>query len=216
MADSENSTTMPQFTPENLLKSIESVRGAVLRDAAERLTASNADLCDRSDVDPVVSYWRRWSVTHARSNELCRLQQGLETKLLKKISSLPQAEQERVSSRIFHSIDQIRGRRAGSEAAGLQEYAITEPQKANNKRREVNDELDYRNAYRDHLQILDIEFDLAEALFNAPAKTIVGIVAKLHCVLEMRDPLGVEDGEPWPLLRSILFDLLRVEKDTSW
>ncbi|WP_340583675.1 hypothetical protein [Brucella pseudintermedia] len=215
MADSENTTTMPQFTPENLLKSIEPVRGAVLRDAAERLTASNADLCDRSGVDPVVSYWRRWSVTHARSNELCRLQQGLETKLLKKISYLPQAEQERVSSRIFHSIDQIRGRRAGSEAAGLQEYAITEPQKANNKRREVNDELDYRNAYRDHLQILDIEFDLAEALFNAPAKTIVGIVAKLHCVLEMRDPLGVEDGEPWPLLRSILFDLLRVEEDSS-
>jgi len=216
MADSENSTTMPQFTPGNLLKSIEPFREAVLRDASERLAASKADLHDRSGVDPVVSYWRRWSATHARSNELCRLQQGLETKLLKKISSLPQAEQERVSSRIFHSIDQIRGRRAGSEAVGLQEYAITEPQKANNKRREVNDELDYRNAYRDHLQILDIEFDLAEALFNAPAKTLVGIVAKLHCVLEMRDPLGVEEGEPWPLLRSILFDLLRVEKDTSW
>ena len=215
MADSENSTTMPQFTSENLLKSIEPVRGAVLRDAAERLTASNADLCGRSGVDPVVSYWRRWRVTHARSNELCRLQQGLETKLLKKISSLPQAEQERVSSRIFHSIEQIRGRPAGSEAAGLQEYAIKKKKKANNKRREVNDELDYRNAYRDHLQILDIEFDLAEALFNAPAKTIVGIVAKLHCVLEMRDPLGVEDGEPWPLLRSILFDLLRVEEDSS-
>lgn len=215
MADSENSTTMPQFTSENLLKSIEPVRGAVLRDAAERLTASNADLRGRSGVDPVVSYWRRWRVTHARSNELCRLQQGLETKLLKKISSLPQAEQERVSSRIFHSIDQIRGHDAGSEVADVQEYAITELQEAKINWHEVNDELDYRSAYRDHLQILDREFELAEALFNAPAKTLVGIVAKLHCILEMRDPLGVEEGEPWPLLRSILFDLLRVEKDTS-
>ncbi|MBA8852223.1 hypothetical protein FHW20_003177 [Ochrobactrum intermedium] len=216
MADSENSTTMPQFTPENLLKFIEPVRGAVLRDAAERLTASNADLCARSGVDPVVSYWRRWSVTHARSNELCRLQQGLETKLLKKISSLPQAEQERVSSRIFHSIDQISGHDAGSEVADVQEYAITELQEAKINWHEINDELDYRSAYRDHLQILDREFELAEALFNAPAKTLVGIVAKLHCILEMRDPLGVEEGEPWPLLRSILFDLLRVEKDSSW
>ncbi|NVM40558.1 hypothetical protein HWX16_09470 [Ochrobactrum intermedium] len=215
MADSENSTTMPQFTPGNLLKSIEPVREGVLREASERLTASKADLQNRSGVDPVVSYWRRWSVTHARSNELCRLQQGLETKLLKKIRYLPEAEQERVSSRIFHSIDQIRGHHAGSEAAGVQEYAITELQEAQNIWRDVNDELDYRNAYRDHLQILDIEFELAEALFNAPAKTIVGIVAKLHCVLEMRDPLGVEDDEPWPLLRSILFDLLRVEKDIS-
>jgi len=216
MADSENSTTMPQFTPGNLLKSIEPVREAVLRDASEMLTASKAGLNDRSGVDPAVSYWRRWSVTHARSNELCRLQQGLETKLLKKISSLPQAEQERVSSRIFHSIDQIRGHRAGSEAANAKECAITELQEAQNNWCEVNVELDYRNAYRNHLQILDVEFELAEALFNAPAKTIVGIVAKLHCVLEMRDPLGVEDGEPWPLLRSILLDLIRVEKDTNW
>ncbi|KAB2657520.1 hypothetical protein F9K94_14275 [Brucella tritici] len=215
MADSENSTTMPQFSPGNLLKSIEPVGEAVLRDASKRLTALKADLNDRSGSDPVVSYWRQWSIMHARSNELCRLQQGLETKLLKKIGSLSKAEQERVSSRIFHSIDQIRGHRVGSETADVQEYAIMELQEAQNNWREVNDELDYRNAYRDHLQILDIEFELAEALFNAPAKTIAGMVAKLHCVLEVRDPLGVEDDEPWPLLRSILFDLLRVEKDIS-
>lgn len=215
MADSENSTTMPQFSPGNLLKSIEPAKEAVLRDASERLTALKADLNDRSGSDPVVSYWRQWSIMHARSNELCRLQQGLETKLLKKIRSLPKAEQERVSSRIFHSIDQIRGHPAGSEGTDVQEYAIRELQEARDDWPEISDELDYRNAYRDHLQILDIEFELAEALFNAPAKTIVGIVAKLHCVLEMRDPLGVEDDEPWPLLRSILSDLLRVEKDTS-
>jgi len=98
----------------------------------------------------------------------------------------------------------------------VRENAKAEQQEPQNDWREVSDELDYQNAYRDHLQILDTEFELSENLFNAPAKTIEGIVAKLHCVLEMRDPLGVEDDEPWPLLRSILFDLLRIQKDTSF
>lgn len=215
MADSENSTTMPQFAPGNLLQSIEPLKEAVLRDASSRLTLLKADLSDRRGSDPVVSRWRQWNILHARSTELCRLQQGLETKLLRKIRSLPKAEQERISFRIFHSIDQIRGHRAWPEVADVQEYAITEPQEAQNDWSEACDERDYQKAYRNHLKALDAEWELSEALFNAPAKTIAGIIAKLHCVLEMRDPHGVEDGEPWPLLRSILFDLLRVEKDTS-
>jgi len=206
---------MPQFTPGNLLQSIEPLKEAVLRDASSRLTLLKADLSDRRGSDPVVSHWRQWNILHARSTELCRLQQGLETKLLRKIKSLPKAEQERISFRIFHSIDQIRGHRGWPEVVDVQEYAITELQEAQNNWREASDELDYQKAYRDHLKALDAELELSEVLFNAPAKTIAGIIAKLHCVLEMRDPLGVEDDEPWPLLRSILFDLLRVEKDTS-
>ncbi|MEL4374256.1 hypothetical protein [Brucella cytisi] len=216
MADSENSTTVLQFTLGNLLQSVEPLRDAVLRDTSSMLMALNADLNDGSRSDPVVSYWRQWRIIHARSNELCCLQQGLETKLLKNIRSLPKAQQERISSRIFHSIDQIRRHHAGSEPVDVRENAKAEQQEPQNDWREVSDELDYQNAYRDHLQILDTEFELSETLFNTPAKTIEGIVAKLHCALEMRDPLGVEDDEPWPLLRSILFDLLRIQKDTSF
>ncbi len=54
------------------------------------------------------------------------------------------------------------------------------------------------------------ELETAQRLWLARAGTIAGVAAKLHALIEWRDP-GTTPGEsPWPELCSILGDLIEI------
>ncbi|PSH57416.1 hypothetical protein CU102_28090 [Phyllobacterium brassicacearum] len=52
---------------------------------------------------------------------------------------------------------------------------------------------------------------LTEALWAERARSVVGIVAKLHTVLLRYEDDGRRDEPPWPQIRSILMDLTRLD-----
>jgi hypothetical protein len=71
--------------------------------------------------------------------------------------------------------------------------------------------LEYQKAQRDEMAALTAEEALSRTLLNTPASSIIGAIAKLHSVIETEDP-GIGFGEtPWPELRTILADLIRID-----
>jgi hypothetical protein len=70
---------------------------------------------------------------------------------------------------------------------------------------------EYRSAKRDEMEAMDAEEALAKTLLATPASSMIGAIAKLHSVIETEDPgVGLEET-PWPELRMILADLLRID-----
>lgn len=59
----------------------------------------------------------------------------------------------------------------------------------------------------------DTEAILVEA-FGTTRQSIAGVTAKWHSPIEMEDPGSRLKEMPWPELRSILVDLLRIDTDT--
>jgi len=74
----------------------------------------------------------------------------------------------------------------------------------------VDVRMGYSNAKETGAENADREDELSEALWRAAPKSFAGIAAKLHCVLETEDPgSGLQDA-PWPQLRAILAELVRI------
>lgn len=63
---------------------------------------------------------------------------------------------------------------------------------------------------------MDEEQSLVKALWDAPARSLVGMIAKLHSIVECEDPGDTLKMTPWPELRSILADLVHLnERDLT-
>jgi len=74
----------------------------------------------------------------------------------------------------------------------------------------ANDQLGYSRAHQEELDVMHAELEAARCLWMVPARTIAGVVAKLHALIEWEDP-GTSPGEsPWPELRLILGDLIGI------
>jgi hypothetical protein len=59
-------------------------------------------------------------------------------------------------------------------------------------------------------EIADVEEALAKDLWSAAPQSVAGVAAKLHSVLEIEDPGSALKEAPWPELRTILADLVRI------
>jgi hypothetical protein len=68
--------------------------------------------------------------------------------------------------------------------------------------------LRHDHARQAELRASDREDDIADELFNARADTLLGSIAKLHCLLRREQPSQESDEHPWPEIRSVLADLL--------
>ncbi|MFJ6335220.1 hypothetical protein [Rhizobium sp. NPDC092011] len=74
----------------------------------------------------------------------------------------------------------------------------------------ADDQLGYSRAHQEELDVMHAELEAAQRLWEVPARTIAGVAAKLHSLVEWEDP-GTTPGEsPWPELRSILGDLVDI------
>jgi hypothetical protein len=74
----------------------------------------------------------------------------------------------------------------------------------------VDVRIGYSNAKETGAVNADREDELSEALWSAASKSFAGIAAKLHCVLETEDPGSCLQDVPWPQLRAILAELVRI------
>uniref|UniRef100_UPI003100F847 hypothetical protein n=1 Tax=Neorhizobium sp. EC2-8 TaxID=3129230 RepID=UPI003100F847 len=59
-------------------------------------------------------------------------------------------------------------------------------------------------------EIAGVEEALAKELLSAAPRSVVGVAVKLHSLLEMEDPGSALQEAPWPELRTILADLVRI------
>jgi hypothetical protein len=73
-------------------------------------------------------------------------------------------------------------------------------------------EIAYSRALKAELNAADEEEVLVKALWGTPAQSVPGIIAKLHSVVEYGDIGDFLDETPWPELRSILHDLVRINE----
>ncbi len=55
------------------------------------------------------------------------------------------------------------------------------------------------------------EEDAAEALWGTPALSIAGVAAKLHAAVTKWQPSPTSQEEPWPQIRAVIDDLLRID-----
>ena len=68
----------------------------------------------------------------------------------------------------------------------------------------------YSRARRAEAKISTVEQAFARQLWQMPSRSAAGVAAKLHCLLEIEDPTSGLHHEPWPQLRAILSDLVRL------
>lgn len=61
-------------------------------------------------------------------------------------------------------------------------------------------------------KVADVEQALAKSLREASAHTTSDIIAKLHSIIETEDPGSHCKERPWPQLRIILADRVRIER----
>ncbi|UCI10731.1 hypothetical protein [Mesorhizobium sp. B1-1-8] len=130
------------------------------------------------ETDSVVALWQQWNAAHAKTVELCRKQQRLESQAIRMANSANGADGA-VPEITWQDAAKTVGYCSAKEA---EDKAAAEEQK------------------------------FAAALWNAPARSALGVCAKLAAI--------IEDGQwseecpdfPWPQLRSILADLVRIEQ----
>jgi hypothetical protein len=152
-------------------------------------------------------------MAHRLRGEACRRQQKLETELLRQFGSFPRAKvqlsedygfmwaySKREIDRLLPNADQDELRRQARAALAA-------------RRREwktADKRVGYTRAKRAEEEIADVEEALAKELWNTAPRSVAGVAAKLHSVLEIEDPGSALKEPPWPELRTILSDLVQI------
>ncbi|WP_105422408.1 hypothetical protein [Neorhizobium sp. T25_27] len=150
---------------------------------------------------------------HRLCGEACRRQQKLESELLRQFRSFPRtkvpfsedcgfiwAYSGREINRLLPNADQDEMRRQARTALAARR---SEWKKADKR-------VGYTRAKKAEEEIADVEEALAKELWNAVPQSVAGVAVKLHSLLEMEDPGSALQEAPWPELRTILADLVRI------
>ncbi len=66
-------------------------------------------------------------------------------------------------------------------------------------------------AYEKALEASAAEDQAAEALWRTPARSVAGVTAKLHALVTKWQPSSTSEEEPWPQIRSVIADLLKID-----
>lgn len=150
---------------------------------------------------------------HERREALSVKQQKMETRLLAMVGSTPIVDLANPGDEAsaFATTDgEIDALLPGEHMAEARRRAKVELDKLRAEWQAADDQLGYSRAHQEELDVMQAELEAAQRLWMAPAQTIVGITAKLHALVEWEDP-GTTPGEsPWPELRSILVDLIKI------
>jgi hypothetical protein len=77
-------------------------------------------------------------------------------------------------------------------------------------------EVGYSEALEEERRASAVEDEVAEALWNTPAESITGATAKLHAIATKWQPSLLSDEYPWPQIRSVIADLLKIDMEMSF
>lgn len=205
MADSDHSRTLTRVTGRTIL--------AI---AAGSLMArvTNASPATPSTGDAALSLWRDWTDAHQKTCRLGRQQQSLERELVS-IAGFPTVELqipgrvEPISVTTDAEIDRWLG---GDDDLTM---ARASARTALAIRRRAWDAADERIGYSRIRQEEDAAAEeaeqIAEALWDCPARSIADAAGKLHAALIMGETSEDCEEFPWPQLRSVLADLVRLD-----
>ncbi|QND44542.1 hypothetical protein HB780_01060 (plasmid) [Rhizobium lusitanum] len=74
----------------------------------------------------------------------------------------------------------------------------------------------YSEALEEERRASTAEHEVAETLWDTPAESIIGATAKLHAVVTKWQPSLISDEYPWPQIRSVIADLLKIDVEMSF
>ncbi|MDG4875213.1 hypothetical protein P9273_08900 [Mesorhizobium sp. WSM4935] len=138
--------------------------------------------------DAAEAVWRRWQNAYEETQRLCRQQQRLEQKLIETVG-LPYAPDR------------------GNAEAGFA---------AHHSRWDAADrELGYSAALKAEREAAERAADLLEMLARTPATSLAGVAAKLDAVLREGQPSENDPEFPWPQIRSLLEDVVRIGQQSG-
>ncbi|QPI30027.1 hypothetical protein CN233_31420 [Sinorhizobium meliloti] len=69
----------------------------------------------------------------------------------------------------------------------------------------------YEKALEAEDRVSIAEVQAAEALWRTPARSVAGATAKLHALGTKWQPSSTSEEEPWPQIRSVIADLLKID-----
>ncbi|MBD0417558.1 hypothetical protein [Oryzicola mucosus] len=179
MADSDNTTSLPFVT-----YGVRRKRRAVDDKVAARAHGSAGS---SEPLEPAVALLRDWEQAHREATLLCRLQQRLETRMMRRLGSPPS--------------------HAG-EAADTPCPASTPDHQS------PLDALDidpgYARVRAAELQAMEAEERCLEAVAVTLAQSVEGVIAKLRVIVGSCETAGTASEYPWPQVKSVLSDLTRL------
>ncbi len=201
MADSENSRTLSAITPGTLVPT------------AERFLTGKAAEEQREHADggdPFLAKWNAWLAAHHEFARLCHLQQRLETQLLRRVAS-PEVELRAPGAKdpiIVKTEEEIEAFLKGETLAPARVSAKEELLVRRGNWNAADELVGYSRAKKAEAAASALEVKLADDLWDTPARSVVGVTAKVHAILKHGAPDPRTDEFPWPQIRSVLIDLL--------
>ncbi len=213
MADSDNSMTLPFVTRRRVLA------GTVMATTAWTVEGNAfAGDAGRTNVssDPALALWREWQTAHKLTEQLCRMQQRLETRLLESVGfpcatvHLPAGEDVMVHS--IAALNEVLAK--GPEMAALRERAEFDFAAHQSRWDAAAEEIGYTAALRAEREAGDRAEDLLEMFSTTSATTLAGVAGKLDAVLREGEAWEECSEFPWPQIRSALSDLVCIARQT--
>ena len=206
MDDSKTSRTLPAMTRRKMLSTAATV---VASTASIQAQSPNHLYADDA---PLLALWREWKNIHQRRCELTVLQQNLETKLWQS-TEIPMVALHIPGGAkpvLAHSPQEIKRLLPQADMVEIRNNAISELQSRQAEWDRKGWELGYNQACEEEVSADRMEWELAEALWSSSASSLLDVVAKLDCVLEMAGPDMFLQEIPVKVLRSILNELRRI------
>lgn len=212
MADSENSKTLPAITRRKMLFATTAYLTA-LTDHTAHGASHPFDNQGSNAARNVLALWRTWYDAHEEGKRLCHQQQRLETEVLKSAGGFPiirleiPGEDQPVVVRTCQQIDTLL---PGDAMSDVRKTAKTELAARLKKWNRADKQFGYSRTRQAETQMAGVEEASAKSLWEAPSYTTSDIIAKLHAIIETEDPGCHFKERPWPQLRMILADLVRI------
>lgn len=223
MADSENSRTLPPITrrkekrkrgtSENLPRIID--RRNLLPVAARLLRTLVAEPGDHRKAGgptPVREMWPRWYACHQQRVRATRLREKLEKQLLEEAGGPPVATLRNVGKDgvvEVHSFADINRIASQLDAEHLSQ-ARAELRWRRRRWKEADQRLGYSAAVALQQELAERAGISGRVMWITRPSSLTEVTAKLHCLIVMHDPSLKLEDPPWPELRTMLKDLIRI------
>jgi len=223
MADSENSRTLPAIargkenpergTSENLPDIIDRRN---LLSVASRLLNSRIEDPDGPRTEPgptpVREMWPRWYACHQQRVRATHLREKLEKEMLEEAGGLPVVTLPNVGNDgpiEVHSFADLNRMASRSNAEHLSQ-ARAELRKRRKRWKDVDRRLGYSAAVALEQELAERAGISGRVMWITRPTSLIEVTAKLHCLIVMHDPSLKFEDAPWPVLRTMLKDLIRV------
>jgi hypothetical protein len=93
---------------------------------------------------------------------------------------------------------------------------VGSPLKAPEAWKAADREVGYSKALEAEERAAIAEEEVAETLWNTPAQSIAGATAKHHAIVNKWQPSATSDQYPWPQIRAVIADLLKIDVEMSF